>query len=91
MSALRLQLVQEFFHVAVPAHFFILLSGDQALCHWHFFRHDGQAENCEILLVLMRLHLVELLVDLAEMLILRCGLAALFLYRAKANSMGYRK
>ena len=64
MSALRLQLVQEFFHIAVPAHLFILLSGDQALGHWHFLAHDRKAEDRQILLVLMLLHFPELFVDL---------------------------
>ena len=79
MLALRLQLMQKLFYLAVSAELNIFLPGNQALCHWHFLGHDRQPQDCKILLVLMLFHAVELLVDLGKVGILRRGLAALAL------------
>nr|DAF70513.1 MAG TPA: hypothetical protein [Bacteriophage sp.] len=82
MLALRLQLMQKLFYIAVSAQLDVFLPGNQALCHRHLLGHDRQPQDCKILLVLMLLHFAELFVDLCKVRILRRGLPALFLYRA---------
>ena len=64
MLALRLQLMQKLFYIAVAAQLNVFLAGNQALGHWHFLAHDRKAEDCQILLGLMLLHFSEGFVDL---------------------------
>ena len=61
---LLLELVQKLFYVPVSAQLYVFLTGNQTLSHWHLLAHDREAEDSQILLILMLLHFPELFVDL---------------------------